>query len=200
MYVPCDKTRLWAITTFEFATRAGKFTDREHCSIVTSVHHSLVTLFLSNKDPCCVNICSLDKVPIPCRIPVPSHRTVSVAYNRDDISFLVEEILCHVVFVIVVPWLGSFALGSTSLTLEWYKCHTHCEAVVQLACTIIGLISQDAYLGERAAVPVLQCCLATSCITKSSKKLPGVHGNCTPWLLLSYAYALWYKFPLYTVY
>ena len=40
---------------------------------------------------------------------------------------------------------------------------THCEAMVQLACTVTGLISLDTYLGERAAVPVLQCCLATSC-------------------------------------
>ena len=38
---------------------------------------------------------------------------------------------------------------------------THWEAMVQLACTIIGLISLDTYLGECAAVLVLQCCLAT---------------------------------------
>ena len=45
-----------------------------------------------------------------------------------------------------------------------YSCtwlNTHCEAMVQLACTIIGLISLDTYLGECAAVLVLQCCLAT---------------------------------------
>jgi len=33
--------------------------------------------------------------------------------------------------------------------------HTHCEAMVQLACTIIGLISLDTYLGECAAAAVL---------------------------------------------
>ena len=33
-----------------------------------------------------------------------------------------------------------FALGSTSLTLGWYKCHTHCKAMVQLACIMIPLI------------------------------------------------------------
>ena len=47
--------------------------------------------------------------------------------------------------------------------------HTHCKAMVQLACTETGLISLDTYLGERAAVPVLQCCLATSCSPGTTK-------------------------------
>jgi len=40
---------------------------------------------------------------------------------------------------------------------------THCEAMVQLACTIIGQISLDTYQNECAAVLTLQCCLATYC-------------------------------------
>ena len=50
----------------------------------------------------------------------------------------------------------------TCYTCTWLcSVHTHCEAMVQLACTIIGLISLDTYLGDCAAVLVLQCCLAT---------------------------------------
>ena len=50
----------------------------------------------------------------------------------------------------------------TCYSCTWFcSVHTHCEAMVQLACTIIGLISLDTYLGECAAVLVLQCCLAT---------------------------------------
>jgi len=41
--------------------------------------------------------------------------------------------------------------------LDWLTHHS-----CTMACTIIGLISLDTYLGECAAVLVLQCCLATS--------------------------------------
>ena len=42
--------------------------------------------------------------------------------------------------------------GQSPRKTSWgAQSHTHCEAMVQLACTIIGLISLDTYLGECAA-------------------------------------------------
>ena len=55
--------------------------------------------------------------------------------------------------------------GHVIVVAQLCSVHTHCEGMVQLAYTIIGLISLETYLNECAAVllVVMQCCLATSC-------------------------------------
>ena len=74
---------------------------------------------------------------------------VKVLYSISEVlKFKIAQIKFQKIRVKVIPWLCS--------------AHTHYEAMVQLACTIIGLITLDLlHLNECAAVRALQCCLAT---------------------------------------
>ena len=109
---------------------------------------------------------------------------------------MVSEWVWHLYHPRAIIYFQGWSLRKCIFYLSVVQSHTHCKAMVQCACTTVGLISLDKYLGECVAVLALQCCLVSTCTPgtiKSYKKPAGVHRNCIPCWLLSYAYALWYN-------
>ena len=79
-----------------------------------------------------------------------------------EITFLSDPVT-YGTLEVMVDWHCSKYVQACPSCIHFVVIWTGLHVIVVPACTIIGLISLDTYLGECAAVLVLQCYLATSC-------------------------------------